>query len=75
LDALRAGKVAIIWTDLQRMLVRGLPDLLTATLCLVDVARLAASRDSGISVPTNLIILGVGVGPNFPPFSSGNCSA
>ncbi|MFN3653215.1 MAG: barstar family protein [Armatimonadota bacterium] len=69
LRELGAANVAVVWTQVERMLDGGLPDLLTAVSCLEQVAISVAGTEEGFPRATALLIFLVGEGPNFPRLS------
>ncbi|PYS30269.1 MAG: hypothetical protein DMF75_16190, partial [Acidobacteria bacterium] len=61
-------RVALIWTNAQRMLEHGLQDLLIANGCFEHIASTMATTKYGISRPIMLVVFLVGEGNNFGPF-------
>ncbi|SRR6266542_1030614 len=60
------SNVTFLWTDAQRMLEHGLPDLLTAVSCLEHLARQVATPSAGFPRAVRLITFLLGEGDNFP---------
>lgn len=67
LAGLNEERVAFVWTHAERMLVRGLPDLLTAVECIQNLASDVSTADYGFPRPMLLRLFLVGEGDNFKP--------
>ncbi len=64
-DRLGEPRVAYVWTNVERMLDRGLYDLLMASSCFQDVAVSVHDPQHGISTVVDLLVFLVGEGNNF----------
>lgn len=64
-------RVAIIWTNADRMLEHGLQDLLVASGCFEHIASTMATTKYGLARPVQLLVVLVGEGNNFKPFEVG----
>jgi hypothetical protein len=62
---LGATKVAIIWSDVEKMFDHGLKDLLEAYDCFLGMARAAYDPEVGISPPVAFAIVLTGFGRSF----------
>ncbi len=68
LDKLGKGRVAFIWTKVEKMLVHGLPDLLVAVECFSQLASDVNNTETGITCRVELLVFLIGEGDNFKPF-------
>jgi hypothetical protein len=66
LDALGAERVALLWTDVNSMLDGGLPDLLVAVECLLDLTERLSNPEMRITDSVSLRVFLLGNGRNFP---------
>lgn len=61
-------RVAFVWTKAEKMIERGLPDLLIAVDCFQQLSSDVATTKHGFPHPMLLRIFLVGEGDNFKPF-------
>lgn len=67
LAEIAAAHVAVLWTEADRMLHGGLPDLLTAVSCFEQTARSVGTTEYGFPHPLLFQVFLLGEGENFPP--------
>jgi hypothetical protein len=68
LDDLGEERVALVWIAAERMLEKGLPDLLIAVDCFQQLAASVRAPDTGISTPALMLVFLIGDGENFKQF-------
>jgi hypothetical protein len=66
LDALGAARVALLWTDVDRMQDGGLPELLVAVECFLDLIERLSNPEMRITDSVSLRVFLLGNGRNFP---------
>jgi len=62
------SRVAILWLEVEKMLERGVPDLLVAACCFQRLASEVSKTEHGFPHPMLLTVFLVGDGENFVPW-------